>query len=233
MIPHNVDSLHSGWVFSVDKPLGWTSFDVVAKLRNTIRIRYGVKVKIGHAGTLDPLASGVLVICAGKATKTINDWVETPKKYRATLSFGATTESYDSETKINSTGIPVPLFTKEISTLIESSFLGTISQVPPIYSAVKVNGKRAYKHARNGILVEMPERKVTIHSLEWISTIGNSWEVEVSCSKGTYIRSLANDIGQFLGCGAYLSSLIRTAVGSHLLADSKSLDEWITLLGGD
>jgi tRNA pseudouridine55 synthase len=233
IIPVDADSLAQGWVFSVDKPEGWTSFDVVAKLRNTIKGRYGVKVKIGHAGTLDPLATGVLVICVGKATKMINQWVDAHKEYRAVFNLGSTTKTYDLESEISPTGKDVPIFSEKIKTDIESKFVGLISQTPPAFSAIRVNGERAYKQARKGIHIDMPERKITVYSLDWLNTNGKSWEVNISCSKGTYIRSLANDIGQFLGCGAYLGSLVRTAVGDHIISDSRPLAEWITLLGQD
>tara|TARA_B100000767_G_C19717483_1_gene515618 strand:+ start:770 stop:1486 length:717 start_codon:yes stop_codon:yes gene_type:complete len=233
IIPVDTDSLTQGWVFSVDKPLGWTSFDVVAKLRNTIKGRYGVKVKIGHAGTLDPLATGVLVICVGKATKTINQWVDAQKEYRAVFTLGSTTKTYDSESEISPTGKVVPIFSEKIKTDIKSKFVGSISQTPPAFSAIRINGERAYKQARKGNHIDMPERQIAVYGLDWLNTNGKSWEVYISCSKGTYIRSLANDIGQFLGCGAYLSSLVRTAVGDHVIADSRSLTEWITLLGKD
>lgn len=233
IIPVDTDSLAQGWVFSVDKPLGWTSFDVVAKLRNTIKGRYGVKVKIGHAGTLDPLATGVLVICAGKATKMINQWVGAQKEYRAVFTLGGTTKTYDLESEVSPTGKVVPIFSEKIKADIESKFVGLISQTPPAFSAIRINGERAYKQARKGIHIDMPERQITVYGLDWLNTNGKSWEVNISCSKGTYIRSLANDIGQFLGCGAYLSSLVRTAVGDHTISDSRPLAEWITLLRQD
>mgnify|MGYP000193186828 CR=1 FL=1 len=233
IIPEDSESLTQGWVFSVDKPIGWTSFDVVAKLRNTIKIHYGIKVKVGHAGTLDPLATGVLVICAGKATKTINQWVDAQKKYRAVFTLGSTTKTYDSESEIIPTGKVVPIFSEKIKTDIESKFVGLISQTPPAFSAIRINGERAYKQARKGNTIDMPERQITVYELDWLNTNENSWEVNISCSKGTYIRSLANDIGQFLGCGAYLSSLVRTAVGDHVISESRPLADWITLLGKD
>ena len=230
LIPKDVESISSGWVFSVDKPIGWTSFDVVAKLRNTIKNRYGVRIKVGHAGTLDPLATGVLVICAGKATKKIESFVEAHKKYHAQITLGAKSKTYDSESEIIPTNITPPQFSTKIEKEIKSNFTGLISQKPPIYSAIRVNGERAYKHARKGNEIDMPLRQVNIHELIFLKTEGEKWEIEITCSKGTYIRSLANDIGELLGCGGYLSSLTRTEVGSHTLKNSMALSDCLKTL---
>ncbi|MDG1252139.1 MAG: tRNA pseudouridine(55) synthase TruB [Schleiferiaceae bacterium] len=224
-IPPDVETLQEGWIFSVDKPLGWTSFDIVAKVRNALKRRYGAKVKIGHAGTLDPLATGVLVLCAGRATKTIPHWVDTPKGYRATIQLGATTASYDAETEAIPSGQPVPEWTEVWAERLNTRFTGEIDQVPPIYSAVRVGGKRAYAEARKGNEIDMPSRKVTIHALDFIETESNRWILEVACSKGTYIRSLAHDIGVEMGCGAYLAGLVRTRVGDFSLEESHSIEE--------
>lgn len=224
-IPPDVETLQEGWILSVDKPLGWTSFDIVAKVRNALKRRYGAKVKIGHAGTLDPLATGVLVLCAGRATKTIPHWVDTPKGYRATIQLGATTASYDAETEAIPSGQPVPEWTEVWAERLNTRFTGEIDQVPPIYSAVRVGGKRAYAEARKGNEIDMPSRKVTIHALDFIETESNRWILEVACSKGTYIRSLAHDIGVEMGCGAYLAGLVRTRVGDFSLEESHSIEE--------
>lgn len=225
----NVPSLEAlreeGWVIPIHKPLTWTSFDVVAKVRNALKKHYGVKVKIGHAGTLDPLASGVLVLCVGKATKTIESWMGGEKGYKASITFGATTPSYDAETEVEPSGISLPDFTPALWASIAHAFTGDIQQVPPIFSAIRVDGKRAYAEARKGKDLQLPARPVTIHSLELLEQSGNTWVVQVQCGKGTYIRSLAHDMGAFLGCGAYLSGLERTQVGRLKTADCFSVEE--------
>ncbi|MDA8787924.1 tRNA pseudouridine(55) synthase TruB [Schleiferiaceae bacterium] len=229
-IPPDLETLQEGWILSVDKPLGWTSFDVVAKVRNALKRRYGAKVKIGHAGTLDPLATGVLVLCAGRATKTIPHWVDTPKGYRASIQLGATTASYDAETEAIPSGQPIPAWSALWAERLTAKFTGEIDQIPPVFSAVRVDGKRAYAEARKGKEVEMPSRKVTIHELKFLETKSNPWLVEVACSKGTYIRSLAHDFGTELGCGAYLSGLVRHRVGDFTLEESHSMEEVLSAL---
>jgi len=219
-----------GWVIPIHKPLHWTSFDVVAKVRNALKKHYGVKVKIGHAGTLDPLASGVLVLCVGKATKTIEHWVGGEKGYKATVTFGATTASYDAETEVQPTGVPVPDFTPELWASILSTFTGEIQQVPPIFSAIRVDGKRAYAEARKGKELSLPARSIQIHSLALLDRSETTWTLQVQCGKGTYIRSLAHDLGAHLGCGAYLAGLERTQVGRLHLADCWELEEILTRL---
>jgi tRNA pseudouridine55 synthase len=219
-----------GWVIPIHKPLTWTSFDVVAKVRNALKKHYGVKVKIGHAGTLDPLATGVLVLCVGKATKTIESWMGGEKGYKATITFGATTASYDSETDVQPTGKQVPVYTPELWASIVTAFTGNIQQVPPIFSAIRVEGKRAYAEARKGKELELPARPITIHSLELLERHENTWIIQVQCAKGTYIRSLAHDLGAFLGCGAYLSGLERTQVGRLKTADCFTVEEILAAL---
>jgi tRNA pseudouridine55 synthase len=219
-----------GWVIPIHKPLTWTSFDVVAKVRNALKKHYGVKVKIGHAGTLDPLATGVLVLCVGKATKTIESWMGGEKGYKATITFGATTASYDSETDAQPTGKQVPDYTPELWASIVTAFTGNIQQVPPIFSAIRVEGKRAYAEARKGKELELPARPITIHSLELLERHENTWIIQVQCAKGTYIRSLAHDLGAFLGCGAYLSGLERTQVGRLKTADCYTVEEILAAL---
>ena len=230
IIPPDLDTLQAGWILSVDKPLGWTSFDVVAKVRNGLKRRYGAKIKIGHAGTLDPLATGVLVLCAGRATKTIPHWVDTQKRYRAVVKLGATTASYDAESDILPTGQPIPAWSEALHEEVMQKFLGEIEQIPPIYSAVRVDGKRAYAEARQGKEVDMPSRRVTIFALEFVETEGDSWIVDITCSKGTYIRSLAHDLGATMGCGAYLAGLVRTHVGDFSLDESHSVQEVLDAL---
>ncbi len=230
IIPPDVDTLQAGWILSVDKPLGWTSFDVVAKVRNALKRRYGAKIKIGHAGTLDPLATGVLVLCVGRATKTIPYWVDTLKGYRATIRLGATSASYDAETEILPSGVAIPGWSVRLQAELEQKFTGEIIQIPPVFSAVRVDGKRAYAQARQGKEVEMPSRLVSIFQLDFVQTEGDTWILDISCSKGTYIRSLAHDIGITLGCGAYLAGLVRTHVGDFSLEESHSVQEVLEAL---
>ena len=203
----------------IDKPLKWTSFDVVRKLRSLLRIK-----KIGHAGTLDPLATGLLILCTGKWTKRINDYMAQEKEYTGTFTLGATTASYDLETQ------PVPV--KEVGDMDEAliraavqPFTGEIMQVPPAHSAIKKDGKRVYELARRGETVILDPRKITIHAFEITAIDLPVVSFRVVCSTGTYIRSLANDFGASLGCGAYLSSLCRTRIGQFELKDAMSIPE--------
>ena len=207
-----------GVVLAVDKPLGMTSFKVVSILRSAFRKRYQIKkIKIGHAGTLDPLATGVLVVCAGRATKSIHQFMDDTKGYRAEMTLGAVTASYDRETDVEPTGVAIPELTAQLLEELQAKFTGEISQVPPIYSAVRADGRRAYERARAGEKVELNARPVMIHRLEIHPVKPGQWVLDIECGKGTYIRSLAHDIGQHLGCGAYLSGLVRTRVGEHHL----------------
>lgn len=215
----------TGEIIAVDKPLGWTSFDVVKRLRGAIQRRLNVsRFKVGHAGTLDPLATGVLLVCTGRATRRIDELQSGTKEYEATLRLGATTPSYDLETEIDAT-FPTGHITR---TLIEETlprFRGDILQVPPAFSAVKVDGKRAYKFARKGRDVELKAKPLRIDALELTGFDGDELRLRIVCSKGTYIRALARDIGRALGSGAYLSALKRTRVGDHRIENSRSLDD--------
>ena len=215
-----------GEVLLVDKPLHWTSFDVVNKLRYPLKHKYKIKrFKVGHAGTLDPLATGLLVICTGKMTKSITGFVLDNKEYTGVIQLGATTPSFDLETEINAT-FPTEHISKELITQIKPQFEGEIKQRPPIYSAKKIDGKRAYDFARKGIEIELKENDVTIHSLE-LELIGqNRLQFKVKCSKGTYIRSLAFDIGKALKSGGHLIKLRRTLSGKFNIKDAKSVDIW-------
>jgi tRNA pseudouridine55 synthase len=208
-----------GEVLLIDKPLKWTSFDVVRKLRALLGIR-----KIGHAGTLDPLATGLLILCTGKWTKRINDYMAQEKEYTGTFTLGATTASYDLETQ------PMPV--KEAGGMDEAliraavqPFTGEIMQVPPAHSAIKKDGKRVYELARRGETVILEPRKITIHVFEITAIDLPIVSFRVVCSTGTYIRSLANDFGASLGCGAYLSSLCRTRIGRFELKDAMGIPE--------
>jgi len=206
-----------GQMLLIDKPLRWTSFDVVQKLRNIIRIK-----KIGHAGTLDPLATGLLIICTGKFTKRINEYMAQEKEYTGTFTLGATTPTYDLESE--------PVNFKSIDKIsgedmeeAAKKFTGDIQQVPPAHSAIKVDGKRVYELARQGKEVKLEPRKVTIKEFSLIKIDGPVVFFKVICTTGTYIRSLANDFGAALGCGAYLSSLCRTRIGDHSVKDAMTI----------
>ena len=235
-LPATVEALEAGTVLIINKPLTWTSFDVVAKLKSTLRRHFGIKkLKIGHAGTLDPLATGVLVVCVGKATKTIDQWMSTQKSYTAQVKLGFTTPSFDAETQeIPFVGAKIPVDTAKIEAAL-TAFRGDILQVPPLYSALKIGGQTLYKMARKGHSVDIPPRPVTIHRLDLLSyhVIQPNeavLEIAVDCSKGTYIRSLANDLGDFLGCGGYLIALERTASGEKTLDDAWELSDLLGIL---
>lgn len=218
----------TGGLVLVDKPLTWTSFDVVGKLRGAMRIAAGKKIKVGHAGTLDPLASGLLILAYGPFTKKLPLITGAEKTYKGTITLGSTTPSYDLETE------PVPQGPWEHldETTIRSAFarfVGTIEQRPPNYSAKRFEGERAYFLARDSErahLVEMKPATVVISALEVTGIRGNEVDFEVHVSKGTYIRSLAHDIGQVLGCGAYLSALRRTRIGEFDVRDAHTPAQW-------
>lgn len=196
-----------GQVFVVDKPLEWTSFDVIGKLRKIFKIK-----KIGHAGTLDPLATGVLIVCTGKFTKKINEYMGMEKEYTGTITLGASTPTYDLE----STPIPVGDISHisiETAQIAANTFTGVIQQIPPAHSAIKIDGKRVYELARQGKEVKLEPRTVTVNVFELTNWQPPVLGFRVVCSTGTYIRSLANDLGAALGCGGYLSSLCRTRIG--------------------
>lgn len=202
-----------GEIFYVDKPLRWTSFDVVKRVRGELSRRTGIKkLKVGHAGTLDPLATGVIVVVTGRATKRIDELQAHVKEYVADIRLGATTPSYDLETEIDAT-YPWEHITEESVREALKRFMGTIMQVPPAYSACKVDGKRAYKLARKGREVEIKPKRLVIDEIELLSMEMPVVRIRVVCSKGTYIRALARDIGEALGSGAHLTALRRTRVG--------------------
>ncbi len=210
-----------GEVFLIDKPLEWTSFDVVKKVRNALRIK-----KVGHAGTLDPLATGLLIVCAGKQTKQIETYMGQEKEYTGTFAIGFTTESFDLEKPI----IPVGDFSKVTIEQVKDAaaqLTGDILQVPPMHSAIKVDGKRVYESARKGLEVKMEARPVQVREFEITRFEGNEVDFRISCSKGTYIRSLARDLGELLGTGAYLKALCRTRIGNFLLTEAHQLPELI------
>jgi len=207
-----------GRVLLVDKPYTWTSFDVVNKLRYILKTK-----KIGHAGTLDPLATGLLIICVGKMTKKINDYMGMEKEYTGRFVLGQTTASYDLETE-PSTPRDLSHLTHEVIRNVTKQFLGLIEQLPPAHSAIRINGKRAYEFARAGNDVELKPRRVEIREFEITSIDLPSIGFRVVCSKGTYIRSIARDLGEALGVGAYLSELCRTRIGDFLLENAQTLE---------
>ncbi len=216
-----------GKLLLINKPLNWTSFDVVNKIRFRLRKYCQVKkIKVGHAGTLDPLATGLLLICTGKQTKQIDGYQGMPKSYRATIKLGAETPSYDAETEETKT---YDLTHLDIDAVLKAmkSFEGEIDQYPPIYSALKKDGRKLYEFARAGEEVKINPRKITINGF---SLVENKWPeivVDIDCSKGTYIRSLAHDLGKELHIGAYLTGLVRTKVGHFSLDDALNLDEFL------
>lgn len=207
-------------VILINKPLKWTSFDVVNRLRHILKMK-----KIGHAGTLDPLATGLLIICTGKMTKQINTFQDQEKEYTGTFVIGSTTASHDLETEVQPGGDYSKISENEIRQAIDK-LTGIIQQIPPIHSAIKVDGKRAYALARKGRDVELKPREVVISKFEVTSIRLPEIDFRIVCSKGTYIRSLARDMGEILGVGAYLSSLCRTRIGAYSIQDSLTLEEF-------
>jgi tRNA pseudouridine55 synthase len=226
----------AGEVLLIDKPLTWTSFDAVNKIRWMLKQKLGVKLKVGHAGTLDPLATGLLIICTGKQTKNIDSYQAQEKEYTGTFVVGATTPCFDLEKEIDQYH-PVNHIRKEDVDAALPEFIGEIDQVPPVFSAIWVDGKRSYDKARAGKEVELPPRKVTISEF-WITQFRHvpnenhpegqllEFDFRVVCSKGTYIRSLARDFGIALGSGAHLSKLCRTRIGNFELKDAMTLEQF-------
>ena len=222
------EDFRAGAVFVVDKPLHWTSFDVVNKVRICLRKGYG-KIKVGHAGTLDPLASGVVIICVGKETKKIEEYMGQEKEYVAEITFGHTTPSYDLETSFDGEFSYEQVDRACLERAVQQ-FIGEIEQFPPSYSAVRVDGVRAYEMARRGDEVEMKSRKVMVREIEILKVELPIVELRIVCSKGTYIRSLAHDLGKACGSGSHLSALRRTRVGDFRVEDGFKMDEIIGVL---
>ncbi len=219
-----------GEVLCIDKPLGWTSFDAVKRLRGALSRRLGLKkIKVGHAGTLDPLATGVMIICTGRATKRIDELQAGVKEYVATLALGATTPSFDLETEIDAT-YPTAHITENLVREVLGRFTGAIEQVPPAYSACKIDGRRAYDLARKGREVELKAKTLVIDEIELLSFSPQEISIRTVCSKGTYIRALARDIGQALGSGAHLTALRRTRVGDITLDNCLSVADAANLI---
>lgn len=219
-----------GEILYVDKPYGWTSFDAVKRVRGALVHRLGLKkIKVGHAGTLDPLATGVMLICTGRATKRIDELQAGVKEYVAECALGATTPSYDLETEVDAI-FPTAHITRELVEKVLGSFVGVIQQVPPAFSAVKVDGKRAYESARKGKDVELRPKTLVIDEIELLDFSPSLIKIRVVCSKGTYIRALARDIGAALGSGAHLKSLCRTRVGDVSLSECLSVEQAVELI---
>jgi tRNA pseudouridine55 synthase len=215
-----------GEILLINKPYKWTSFDVVGKIRVMLKYRLGIKkIKVGHSGTLDPLATGLMIICTGKFTKRIDEFQNQDKVYTGTFRLGATTPSYDLESKIEDIKDISDLKAQDI---IEKSklFIGELQQIPPMFSAVKVDGKRAYEMARKGQDFIIEAKTITIKRFEITNINLPHVDFLVECSKGTYIRSLARDLGEALGCGAHLTSLCRTRIGDFLLEDASLWSNW-------
>jgi tRNA pseudouridine55 synthase len=219
-----MEQLLEGQVLLVDKPLEWTSFDVIKKIRVTAKIS-----KVGHAGTLDPLATGLLIICSGKFTKRINEYMGMEKEYTGHFVLGATTPTYDLESEPQDKK-PFDHLTPENIKAATAPFTGAIMQLPPAHSAIKQNGKPVYLMARKGLDVKLEPRPVTISAFDITRIEGAHVHFRVVCSTGTYIRSLAHDFGQALGCGAYLGSLCRTRIGQFLLQDAYSVESLVAVL---
>jgi tRNA pseudouridine55 synthase len=208
-----------GQMLLIDKPLNWTSFDVVRKLRGLVRTR-----KIGHAGTLDPLATGLLILCTGKYTKRINEYMAQEKEYTGTITLGASTPTYDLESEPQPLQDPAFVTSSMLGELIARQFTGEIMQTPPAHSAIKVGGKRVYELARKGMEVKLEPRRVVINEFSVTRFQLPEVEFRVVCTTGTYIRSLANDLGAALGCGGYLSALRRTRIGDHTVEQALTME---------
>ncbi|MGQ9847613.1 MAG: tRNA pseudouridine(55) synthase TruB [Bacteroidales bacterium] len=215
--------------FLFDKPYRWTSFDVVNKVRSMCKQTFGERLKVGHAGTLDPLATGLLIVCIGQDTKTIDQYSKLDKEYIATINISATTASYDLEKPIEKHFDYSSISAEQISRVLQS-FIGVQQQLPPSFSAKWINGKRAYNIARQGQIPKLKSNQITIYEIELLRCELPEIEIRVKCSKGTYIRSLVRDIGQMLSGGAFLSSLKRISIGEYSLKDSISFDKFADLL---
>ncbi len=219
-----------GEILYIDKPYGWTSFDAVKRIRGALLRRLRIKkLKVGHAGTLDPLATGVMMVCTGKATKLIDELQAHTKEYVAKIALGATTPSFDLETEVDAT-YPTEHITRELVDDTLKRFTGAISQIPPAFSACKVNGERAYKRARRGDEVTIRPKLLVIDSIELLEFSPESITIKVVCSKGTYIRALARDIGEALGSGGHLTGLRRTRVGEGTVDNCMSVDSAVALI---
>lgn len=229
MIEYTLEAFEKGQTLLIDKPFEWTSFDVVNKVRYIIKNRLGKRLKVGHAGTLDPLATGLLVICTGKFTKKLAQLQADEKEYTGTIKVGATTPSFDLETEI-SERFPIDHITEEQIRKTAQDFLGEQDQIAPLFSAKRIDGKRAYELARKGLEGEVKASRITIHEFEITGIDKNEQMLDIhfriTCSKGTYIRSIARDFGQTLGSGAYLENLRRTRSGDFLLENAITMQDF-------
>ena len=220
------ENIEEGQLFLINKELNWTSFDVVKKIKNLLIKHYKIKkIKVGHAGTLDPLASGLVIICVGKETKNIFKYQNQNKEYIAEIMLGKTTPSYDLETEVNQSFSIEHLNRKIIEDTLQK-FIGKIKQVPPLYSAKWLGGKRAYEFARKGKKLDLEPREIEIEKIKIVSLKLPKLILEIKCSKGTYIRGLARDLGEVLNSGAYLSGLTRTAIGEFKLENAVTIKEF-------
>jgi tRNA pseudouridine55 synthase len=219
-----MNSFEEGKILLINKPLRWTSFDVVKKIRNLVKIK-----KVGHAGTLDPLATGLLIICTGKFTKKINEYMSQEKEYTGTFTLGATTPTYDLESEPGNFRSTANISNDTIIAATKK-FIGSILQIPPVHSAIKVDGKRVYELARKGEEVKLEPRKIFIKEFDIEKIEIPVVHFRVVCSTGTYIRSLANDFGEELGCGAYLSSLCRTRIGAFTITDAMNIESFEAMI---
>jgi len=227
----NVEDFKNGQVLVIDKPLNWTSFQVVNKIRWAIRKKFKIKkIKVGHAGTLDPLATGILIICTGNFTKKLIEYQAETKEYTGTITLGGSTPSYDLETEIDQT-YPTEHITKESIMNAATTFVGKIDQKPPLYSAIKQDGVRLYRLARKGVQTEIKSREVEISAFEITDISMPNISFRIECSKGTYIRSIANDFGEKLKTGGHLSSLRRTKSGALTIDSSSTLETFLASLG--
>ncbi len=224
------NDFQEGALILFNKPYEWTSFDLVNKIKYKIKHKFHYKkVKVGHAGTLDPLATGLLIVCVGKYTKKIDSYQSQVKEYIATLKLGATTPSFDLETEIDQT-YPTEHITKDLIDHVLKDFIGEIQQRPPDFSAVKVNGKRAYEYARKGQEVEIKMKTIAIDEIEVLKFEKDILQLRIVCSKGTYIRALARDIGKKLNSGAHLTALERTKIGDFHINDALEIEDFIKFL---
>lgn len=228
--PETVEDFLDGQILLINKPLGWTSFDVVKRIKNLIRTKYSLKkIKVGHAGTLDPLATGLLIVCTGKFTKLISEIQGQEKTYTGTITLGGTTLSYDLETEVDN-NYETAHITEKLIKESTTHFIGEINQKPPIFSALKKDGERLYEKARRGETIEIESRKVSVR--EFTITLIESLVVnfEIKCSKGTYIRSIAHDFGSALNSGGHLSKLCRTSIGEYQLSEAIDVESFKKLL---
>ena len=228
--PETAEDFLDGQILLINKPLGWTSFDVVKKIKNLIRTKYSLKkIKVGHAGTLDPLATGLLIVCTGKFTKLISKIQGQEKTYTGTITLGGTTPSFDLETEVDN-NYETAHITEELIKESTTQFIGEIDQKPPIFSALKKGGERLYEKARRGETIEIESRKVTVREFTITSIENLEVNFEIKCSKGTYIRSIAHDFGSALNSGGHLSKLCRTSIGEYQLSEAIDVETFKKLL---